>query len=192
MLDIFKDFLLEVNKDLFKKGAYWTPTLATLGGDGLPQARTVVLREIHKCFDTRKITFTFHTDTRSKKWAELQQNPRSSLHFYCPKRRWQMRIGGSVNLIQDEEKRQEIWVKTSPSSKEIYRLASAPGTPQESTKQAMSFVNSSKDGFTNFGVIEFKCDHFDSLKLLSRASDSLYHERMSWCIKTNKLQILVP
>ena len=55
-----------------------TPSVATLGLDGRPRIRTVVLRD----FDEGAGTLRFHTDRRSEKVSELARDPRIGVHFY--------------------------------------------------------------------------------------------------------------
>ena len=55
-----------------------TMTLATIGLDGYPSARTVLL----SAFDGERLHF--HTDTRSRKAAELAAVPRASVTIHWP------------------------------------------------------------------------------------------------------------
>ncbi len=60
------------------RSPFRTPALATLGRDGAPQLRTVVLRG----FDPAARSLSIHTDRRSAKVAELAADPRAALHVY--------------------------------------------------------------------------------------------------------------
>jgi len=62
--------------------------LATVGGDGAPSLRMVLLRS----HDARG--FVFHTNYRSRKGLELASNPRAALTFYWRAVDRQVRIEG--------------------------------------------------------------------------------------------------
>ena len=72
-------------------------TLATVGTDGAPAARIVLL----KGFDHRG--FVFFTDYRSAKAGELEANPRAALVFYWGELERQIRITGTVTRTSAEE-----------------------------------------------------------------------------------------
>ena len=70
------------------------PTLATIGPDGWPEARTVVLRGA----DPIAGTLTVHTDLHSAKVASLTAMPRAAFHVWIEKDRLQLRLACSVTL----------------------------------------------------------------------------------------------
>lgn len=72
-------------------------TLATLGPDGAPDARIVLLKGV----DSRG--FTFFTDYRSQKGRDLLSHPRAALVFFWPELERQVRIRGSVVPLAPEE-----------------------------------------------------------------------------------------
>lgn len=72
-------------------------TLATVGLDGQPSARVVLL----KGFDARG--FVFYTNYESRKGVELLAHPRAALLFFWPDLERQVRVEGSVEQITDEE-----------------------------------------------------------------------------------------
>jgi pyridoxamine 5'-phosphate oxidase len=86
-------------------------TLATVGGDGSPSARVVLL----KGFDDRG--FVFFTDYRSQKGQELQRNPRAALVLYWPELERQVRVTGSTIPISREES--EAYFRTRPRTSRI-------------------------------------------------------------------------
>jgi pyridoxamine 5'-phosphate oxidase len=65
-------------------------TLATVGDDGRPSARTVLLRAA----DARG--FTFYTNYRSRKGRELDAHPDAALLFFWPQLERQVRVEGRV------------------------------------------------------------------------------------------------
>jgi len=72
-------------------------TLATANAEGVPSARIVLL----KGFDQRG--FVFFTDYRSRKGAELAENPRAALVFYWPELERQVRITGGTTQTDRQE-----------------------------------------------------------------------------------------
>jgi pyridoxamine 5'-phosphate oxidase len=86
-------------------------TLATVGDNGAPSARMVLL----KGFDQRG--FVFFTDYRSQKGIELSRNPRAALVFYWPELERQVRISGRTVTISREES--EAYFRTRPRSSRI-------------------------------------------------------------------------
>lgn len=81
-------------------------TLATATRDGIPSARTILL----KGFDERG--FTFYTNYESQKGKELAENPNAALVFYWATFERQIRITGVINKISPEES--EAYFKTRP------------------------------------------------------------------------------
>ena len=72
-------------------------TLGTVDADGLPDARTVLL----KGFDEQG--FVFYTNLESAKGRELAANSRAALLFHWKSLRRQVRIRGTVALVSDAE-----------------------------------------------------------------------------------------
>ncbi len=72
-------------------------TLATVGPDGRPSARVVLLR----AYDAAG--FTFHTNYDSRKGRELAANPHAALVFYWAELERQVRVEGSVARISEAE-----------------------------------------------------------------------------------------
>lgn len=74
-------------------------TVATAGLDARPSARTVLL----KAFDERG--FVFYTHLEGRKGRELQANPYAALVLHWPRVRQgvQVRVEGSVEIVNDEE-----------------------------------------------------------------------------------------
>ena len=72
-------------------------TLATLGPDGAPDARIVLLKGV----DARG--FTFFTDYRSQKGRDLLAHPRAALVFFWTELERQVRIRGTVAQLSATE-----------------------------------------------------------------------------------------
>lgn len=72
-------------------------TLATVGPDGRPSSRVVLL----KSFDPRG--FVFYTNYRSRKGRDLLARPYAALSFWWPKLEQQVRIEGRAEKVDDAE-----------------------------------------------------------------------------------------
>jgi pyridoxamine 5'-phosphate oxidase len=66
-------------------------TLATVGADGAPDARVVLLKDVGAA------GFTFYTNYDSVKAAQLDAHPRASLVFFWAELERQVRIAGTVS-----------------------------------------------------------------------------------------------
>ncbi|HEV7950497.1 MAG TPA: pyridoxamine 5'-phosphate oxidase family protein [Glaciihabitans sp.] len=82
-------------------------TLATNGVDGFPAARTVLLSAL------TPNGFVFNTDARSRKVADLAQNPKVSLVFIWPGFTRQLVVHGLAQQISVEN-REATYGKRSP------------------------------------------------------------------------------
>jgi pyridoxamine 5'-phosphate oxidase len=72
-------------------------TLATVGSDGRPAARMLLLKGV----DDRG--FVFYTNLGSRKAAELAVNPVAALCFHWKTRRRQVRVEGGVETVSDDD-----------------------------------------------------------------------------------------
>jgi len=72
-------------------------TLATVGEDGRPDARVVLLKYYGET------GFAFFTNYESKKGADLESNPYAVLHFFWPQLDRQVSVHGRVEKTSREE-----------------------------------------------------------------------------------------
>ena len=100
-----------------------TPVVSTIGGDGRPRSRVVVLR----AFDRAHRQLRFHTDIRSDKFQELHFDPRIALLFYDAQEKIQIRIEGRASLHQNDESSDSAWASSQPMSKLCYAVEPGPG-----------------------------------------------------------------
>ncbi|MBC6368069.1 pyridoxamine 5'-phosphate oxidase [Algoriphagus sp. AK58] len=95
--------------------------LSTIGLDGFPNARIVLLKELDH-------GFVFFTNYESEKGKELQAHPKASITFFWPELERQVRIRGEVTKVSNSESDEyffsrplgsQIGAWTSPQSREI-------------------------------------------------------------------------
>jgi len=103
-----------------------TITTDSLAPDGLPDARTVVLRQA----DERSKTLWFHTDVRAQKVTQLQDQPAALLLFWDQKKRVQLRCWVSTTIHTDDAVADEQWTKIGEGSRKMYLSEHEPGSLQ--------------------------------------------------------------
>jgi hypothetical protein len=108
-----------------RRHGFHTPVLASLGLDGAPRARTVVLRG----FDPAARSLRIHTDSRSAKCAEFAADPRASLLLYDAGAQVQLRLAGTVTLHRADALAEAAWVESREISRMCYAVEPGPGTP---------------------------------------------------------------
>jgi len=86
--------------------AWRTPVLATVGADGRPNARTVVLRKVSAA-DGGSIQI--YTDRRSPKVAELTAQPSACLVFWSARLSWQLRVAVDVSIQTEGPSVDALW-----------------------------------------------------------------------------------
>ncbi|WP_233852685.1 pyridoxamine 5'-phosphate oxidase family protein [Paraburkholderia sp. HD33-4] len=99
--------------------------IATLGLDGAPRARTVVLRQINRS----QSAVTFHTDIRSEKVAELKKDPRIAVVACDLEAGLQIRLEGIATIVDRGERKDTVWNANRPRTLILYRAPLRPGTP---------------------------------------------------------------
>jgi pyridoxamine 5'-phosphate oxidase len=96
-------------------------TLATVGPDGRPSARVVLLR----AYDATG--FTFHTNYDSRKGRELAANPHAALVFFWGELERQVRVEGTVARISEAES--DDYFRTRPVGSRLSAWASRQSEP---------------------------------------------------------------
>lgn len=96
--------------------------LSTIGADGFPQSRIVLLRE------SDPDGLVFYTNYQSEKGREIMANPNVGMTFFWPQLERQLRISGQAEVISPESsdayfasrpRASQIGAWCSPQSKEI-------------------------------------------------------------------------
>jgi len=115
----------------------------------------------------------FHTDTRSNKWKELQNNNSISALFYDPSSRVQIRVKGKAILHFNDEMTSEAWQKTSLSSRRCYLIDASPSSfstiptsgLSEEIEQENFTLAESEVGAQHFGIVSIQVESLEWLWL---------------------------
>lgn len=130
----------EVDSDPIRQFAVWfrqaveaqmpepnAMSLATVGSDGRPSLRIVLLKD----FDERG--FTFYTNYQSRKGDHLLGNPHAAITFHWVELERQIRIEGRVEQVAPEES--DAYFNIRPVKSRIGAIASAQSRPIGSREQ---------------------------------------------------------
>ena len=82
-----------------------TVSVATIGHDGTPQVRTMIMRG----FSADDMTVDLYTDYRSTKVRGLEQNPDIQILMYDATSQTQMRISGKTELHCENDLANALW-----------------------------------------------------------------------------------
>jgi len=141
-----------------------TPTFATMGTEGRPRLRTIVLRG----FDAVLMQLHFHTDQRSTKITELQANPQAGLHIYDPDRKVQLQVSGRARLHRDDVVSATAWAQSQPMSRMTYQVTEPPGSVIDDPLRAIQDPAVNDGGLENFMVVVLQIEALEWLFLDAR------------------------
>ena len=96
-------------------------TLATASATGEPSARIVLLRGVDAD------GFTWYTNRESRKGRDIAENPRAALVFHWAALERQVRVGGSVERVPNEESAR--YFAGRPRKSQLAAWASPQGQP---------------------------------------------------------------
>jgi len=131
------------------------PTLATTGPDGMPQARTVVLRRV----DIDAQILEIHTDLHSAKIKSFEKFPLAAFHIWDEKQKLQLRLSGTVDVLSGDPA-MDRWAKVPDPSRQAYGTEPAPGTV---IKDALAYRKPADPAA--FAVVECSITHMDIVHL---------------------------
>ena len=148
------------------KSRFSMAQVASIGLDGAPRARTVVIRHV----DAKAREVTFHTDRRSPKVKELQADPRVTIIGYDMEAGLQVRFEGDARLHIGDSEAMLAWSAARDQSRIAYRLDHAPGAPLETPSEgapsdAARAPGDQKIGFDHFCRVTVKVTKVDWLDL---------------------------
>lgn len=146
------------------------PTLATATPEGIPKARTVVLRAA----DKEAGTLDIHTDLRSAKIGELRSTPFAALHVWDTSAHLQIRVEAQVRILSGEEVA-ETWETVPAPSRLSYGNTPAPGQPIANALDYTRAVDADA-----FGVLRLEVDAVDALHLGQHHRRARFDRRNHW------------
>ncbi|MCJ2088928.1 pyridoxamine 5'-phosphate oxidase family protein [Methylobacterium sp. E-005] len=155
------------------RSGFHLPALATLGADGAPRLRTVVLREA----DAATGTLRFHCDRRSDKATEIAAHPACALMAYDAAAKIQIRLEGRATLHTDDPVAEAAWAGSRAMSRVCYAAEPAPGTalPAGDAYSLPDEVTAATTGRPRFAVVLIRTERLDLLYLDRRG-----HRRAAW------------
>lgn len=146
------------------------PALATIGLDGAPSIRTLVLRGV----DAGSRRLRLHSDRRAAKVAELAADGRAALLFYDAGAQLQLRLSGRATLHADDAIADGAWAGSREMSRRCYAIAPAPGSAIPAPPAAPL---DSEAGRPHFCVVLF---HLETLESLHLAAAGHRRARFAW------------
>lgn len=153
-----------------RRSPFHTPTLATIGWDGAPRARTLVLRG----FEAEARVLRLHADARSAKLAELARDARACLHVHDPVAQIQLRLDATAALHRDDAAAEAAWAASRPFSRMCYAAPEPPGTPIAAPAAA---PRDPEAGRPHFALIRLR---FDRIEWLWLAAEGHRRARLAW------------
>jgi pyridoxine/pyridoxamine 5'-phosphate oxidase len=144
-----------------RRSGFHTANVASIRPDGWPSLRTVVLRRFKS--DAREIAF--HTDTRSRKFAEIAAHPQIAVHFYDAQKKIQMRLDCLARIDTANPASEAAWQASRPMSRACYAQGYAPGSRIENGGDATLEWLDEDAAFSNFAVVTARIEALDWLYL---------------------------
>ncbi len=137
-----------------RRSPFHAPVVASVGLDGAPQQRTMILRKV----DVAARTLRFFTDTRSAKVAEWQCHARVSVLAYSSSDKLQLRLAGNVRCETDTALADNCWANLRETARAGYAQADTPGGVMENPDAHLPLSATARD---NFCLIHVDVDCID-------------------------------
>lgn len=164
-----------------RKSPMHTPIVASLDLVGGPNQRVMVLRD----YNSEKNILRFHTDSRSAKVREFQNNQLVSICAYDPQQRVQLKLYGCAQVITKGDEATEAWLQTDTMGRRVYLCE--PGSGEKSSLPVSGIskdlqsrrptLAESEAGRGNFAVILVTLDKIDWLLLSSKGNSAARFNR---------------
>lgn len=152
--EIFNDVINEIKFGYLKRKHAFKYCYLSSISEGKPTIRTVVLRDM-----TESYNLIIFTDKRSAKVEQLAKNPHTEVLFYHPKKLWQIKVGGEMHIIKNEERIKQYQQKIQGASTKDYTTKQQPSSPLKNPDHLEHGEN------MHFAVLELKPDYIESLQL---------------------------
>jgi pyridoxamine 5'-phosphate oxidase len=146
-----------------ERSAYTLMQLATIGRGGLPKVRTIVVRRAIK----ERALLSFHTDVRSEKVSEIQNDAHVALLSSDVQAGIQIRLEGIARQAADNADRTAVWNSSRPGTLTVYRTPLVPGSPIAAPLEAQPSSSDTEPplmaGFENFCLVDVEVKKIDYL-----------------------------
>lgn len=147
-----------------RRSPFHTPVLANVTSDGMPEARTLVLRGVEE--SERRLRF--HSDLRASKITALRDRPAVSVVFYDKASKLQIRARGSATVHTIESQiGATAWERTRSFSRECYRVFPDPGSSLDRA-DAYGHPEADDEGASAFCVISVAVTVVEALFLAAQ------------------------
>ncbi|MAK61200.1 MAG: pyridoxamine 5'-phosphate oxidase [Ponticaulis sp.] len=133
-------------------------SVATIGYDGSPQVRIMIVR----AFEPETMALTVFTDARSPKVTGLNADARMQLMMYDPGTRTQIRISGQAELHHGDDLTEKLWKGLPEYGRGDYLSRQPPG--EQIAHPGDSWEDTTL-GNQNFMVLRIAIQEIDWLKL---------------------------
>lgn len=148
---------------------------ASIGVDGAPQVRTVVLRR----YDGEAATLSFTTDVRSQKIAEIRADPRVSFLGYDSEASIQYRASGTAIVVTDETEKLTVWHSLKGPTREMFNAPVAPSTVINGPADGQSVALEEREAFQHFALVTVTVTRLERLKLTSAPHERVAFDRVA-------------
>ena len=146
------------------------PTLATVDRDGMPQARTVVLRAA----DRDQASVKVYSDRYADKVDEVSAHPYASVHVWDNTAHLQLRLAGEVS-IHTGEVIEPVWSQLSENARKCYGFHPASG---QALPGALGYEVEPDPG--SFAILELMIQRMDVLHLGHRHRRAQFTRGDDW------------
>lgn len=167
-----------------RRSPFRSPALGTIGLDGQPRLRTVVLR----AFDPGARRLVAHSDVRAEKIAEIGRDARVMLHVWDDGGQVQVQAAGTAAVQTGAAARAE-WDRLHPGSRATYRVRPTPGSVMADPAGADADQVDEEAAFANFAVIGVQ---MTGLEWLHLGKDGHRRAAFTWTDANLNARWLVP
>jgi pyridoxamine 5'-phosphate oxidase len=152
-----------------RRSPFHTPVVASIGGNGAPEQRVMVLRKV----DRAEGILRFHTDLRSAKVMQFTERGAVSVIGYDASAKVQLRASGVASVVATGADASSAWAATSTSGRRSYMTTLAPGSISshatsglpEAFETSVPAIKQTESARANFAIVPIKLDRLEWLHL---------------------------